>query len=333
MSKSLVGLIALVCLIVLSWAGNARAQGDDLQSPALAGARGCVDTLVDQARKANFDIERHGVDNLILDPSRDNIQALQQSTTKCLDTAFPKAEIVTRPGGGVRSRVWYAAADRQYAWCATPAPTDDVNDVQTFGEEGSMKSWFALGLECAVSDRISDWYDPFKLQPVEAKSAEALPPGPKVSGGRRVPPESASKPGDCADAAVHWASAESIGTVQAYEDHLARFPNCAFATLARVRIAAIEQGNAPPRPLASTPPAQPAPSAKNCPAGQVRDSGGDCVRDREKAPRAATVRSRKPAPARPRAAVENNGTLHALNCSDPAQVVACATKALSTLPH
>jgi hypothetical protein len=147
-----------------------------------------------------------------------------------------------------------------------------------------------------------------------------------------VPPESASKPGDCADAAVHWASAESIGTRQAYEDHLARFPNCAFATLAKVRIAAIEQGNAPlPRPLASTP--QPAPSTKNCPAGQVRDSDGDCVRDREKAPRTATVRSMKPAPARPRAAAENNGAPHALNCSDPAQVVACATKALSTLPH
>jgi hypothetical protein len=334
MSKSLGGLIALVGVVLLSGAGNARAQGDDLQLPALAGARACVDTLVDQARKANFDIERHGIDNLILDPSRDNIQTLQQSTSKCMDSALPKVEVVTRPDGSTKSRVWYAPADGQYAWCATPAPTDD--DVQIFGEEGSMKAWFALRLECAISDRISDWYDPLNLKPAEAKSADTSPPAAKVTDGRRVPLVSASKPGDCADAAVHWASAESIGTRQAYEDHLARFPNCAFATLAKVRIAAIEHGAAPPpRPLASTPPpAEPAPSAKNCPTGQVRDSDGDCVREREKATRSVNPRNpRAAAPARPRAAAENNEAPHALNCSDPAQVVACATKALSTLPH
>jgi hypothetical protein len=42
----------------------------------------------------------------------------------------------------------------------------------------------------------------------------------------------------------HWKAAESIGALSAYEDHLARFPSCAFANLARSRIAAVKEKNA-----------------------------------------------------------------------------------------
>jgi hypothetical protein len=50
----------------------------------------------------------------------------------------------------------------------------------------------------------------------------------------------AAVPGaDCSFAETHWKSAESIGTRAAYEDHLARFPNCAFSTLAAERIEAL----------------------------------------------------------------------------------------------
>jgi uncharacterized caspase-like protein len=52
-----------------------------------------------------------------------------------------------------------------------------------------------------------------------------------------VAPASPSAPADpCATAESHWKSAEAIGTVEAYRDHLARFPQCAFAELAKVRI-------------------------------------------------------------------------------------------------
>ena len=40
----------------------------------------------------------------------------------------------------------------------------------------------------------------------------------------------------CADAAEHWKSTEGVGSAAAFEDHLARFPNCAYAGLARARI-------------------------------------------------------------------------------------------------
>jgi Caspase domain len=43
----------------------------------------------------------------------------------------------------------------------------------------------------------------------------------------------------CAAASDHWKSTEAINTKEAYEDHLARFPTCSFASLARTRIAAL----------------------------------------------------------------------------------------------
>lgn len=46
---------------------------------------------------------------------------------------------------------------------------------------------------------------------------------------------------DCAQAETHWKSAEEIRTIPVYEDHLARFGQCAFATLARARIEALRK--------------------------------------------------------------------------------------------
>lgn len=43
----------------------------------------------------------------------------------------------------------------------------------------------------------------------------------------------------CAAAGLHWRSAEAIGTLAVFEDHLARFPGCPFAGLARARIEAL----------------------------------------------------------------------------------------------
>jgi hypothetical protein len=43
-------------------------------------------------------------------------------------------------------------------------------------------------------------------------------------------------PDACSEAAAHWKSTEAVGTAAAFEDHLARFPSCAYAGLARARI-------------------------------------------------------------------------------------------------
>lgn len=59
----------------------------------------------------------------------------------------------------------------------------------------------------------------------------------------------------CASASEHWKSAEAIGTTAAFEDHLARYPNCAFAGLARARLEALKakQAALPPAPAAVPP--------------------------------------------------------------------------------
>jgi outer membrane protein assembly factor BamD (BamD/ComL family) len=48
-------------------------------------------------------------------------------------------------------------------------------------------------------------------------------------------------PGDeCARAETHWKSAETLNSIEVFEDHLARFPNCEFAVFARAKIKALK---------------------------------------------------------------------------------------------
>ncbi len=76
-----------------------------------------------------------------------------------------------------------------------------------------------------------------------------------VSVALNVPPRPADP---CAAALDHWKSAESIGTVAAFEDHLARFPACAFAGLAKARIDALGRKAATVAPPpAAVPPVSP----------------------------------------------------------------------------
>lgn len=59
-----------------------------------------------------------------------------------------------------------------------------------------------------------------------------------------VAPQAAPKADPCASAEAHWKAADGIGTPGAFEDHLARFPNCSFAGLAKARIDGLKQKTA-----------------------------------------------------------------------------------------
>jgi formylglycine-generating enzyme required for sulfatase activity len=68
-----------------------------------------------------------------------------------------------------------------------------------------------------------------------------------------VAPATPPAPADpCVAASDHWRSAEAINTRGAFEDHLARFPNCAFAGLARARIETLNKVAVAPTPAASS---------------------------------------------------------------------------------
>jgi hypothetical protein len=54
-----------------------------------------------------------------------------------------------------------------------------------------------------------------------------------------MPATTAAPVDPCAAASDHWKSTEAINTKAAYEDHLARFPNCPFASLARAKMVSL----------------------------------------------------------------------------------------------
>ena len=63
----------------------------------------------------------------------------------------------------------------------------------------------------------------------------------------------------CSAAEAHWKAADAIGTVTAYEDHIAKFPRCAFIDLAKSRVDQFKQkaaltspAGAPPGPARRT---------------------------------------------------------------------------------
>jgi formylglycine-generating enzyme required for sulfatase activity len=95
----------------------------------------------------------------------------------------------------------------------------------------------------------------------------------------------------CAAAAEHWRSAETIGTVAAFEDHLARFPNCPFAGLARARVELLKSKMAVvvPPVAPATPPAVTKPIVVAPP---VAPAAGSCGTE----PKTVSIATRKAAP-------------------------------------
>jgi Tfp pilus assembly protein PilF len=86
-----------------------------------------------------------------------------------------------------------------------------------------------LGASAAIPAKI-----PATTVPSSIPGAKAPPNIPSATG---QPPAAA----DCALAETHWKSVEALGVLVGYEDHLARFPNCAFATLAKAKIEALKR--------------------------------------------------------------------------------------------
>lgn len=86
------------------------------------------------------------------------------------------------------------------------------------------------------------YYDELSGSPFYFIPPKAQPPG-----------VSQTTPDQCGSAAEHWRSAEAIGTIAAFEDHIARFPNCAFAGLAKARLEAAKQKSAAISPHAASP--------------------------------------------------------------------------------
>jgi hypothetical protein len=91
---------------------------------------------------------------------------------------------------------------------------------------------------------------------LQRRSPPALEPGPPPPAAQSAPPPPpvVSPAADCQFAETHWKTAEVIKTLAIYQDHLARFPTCAFAGLAKARIEALSKAG-PPRVVVAVNPA------------------------------------------------------------------------------
>jgi hypothetical protein len=72
-------------------------------------------------------------------------------------------------------------------------------------------------------------------KPLPVEAAPAAPAAPAAA------PDTGGAQADCSLAETHWRSAEAIGTLGVYQDHLTRFPNCPFAGLAAARIEGLKK--------------------------------------------------------------------------------------------
>jgi uncharacterized caspase-like protein len=72
-----------------------------------------------------------------------------------------------------------------------------------------------------------------------------------------VTPQAQGAPIDaCSAAEAHWKAADAIGTVTAYEDHVAKFPTCAFINLAKARLDQLKRKTALASPAGAPPGAE-----------------------------------------------------------------------------
>jgi Caspase domain len=97
-------------------------------------------------------------------------------------------------------------------------------------------------------------YGSLSRQSIYLKAADDVKPA-------IVQPQAPMRTDPCGDARTHWQSTETIGTIAAFEDHLARFSGCAFAALASAKLEALKSKKSQVANTSTPPPTAPAPSS------------------------------------------------------------------------
>ena len=161
---------ALTFVIVCFAIASAQAQEDPqknavLSSPYLAKAKACVNNMVSAGKSVGLETDHEGGNVLILDPTSEaKLGEILDSTFKCFDDAFAmkKRKIDRRPDAqeeGTRSWVWYASVAGLYIWCASDGDSEPIK-VGYLGGHGPKKDWYAIVLECSISEKVKGWYTP-----------------------------------------------------------------------------------------------------------------------------------------------------------------------------
>jgi hypothetical protein len=194
---------------------------------------------------------------LVLDACRDN--PFQRTGTRALGNTRGLAD--TKPASGVFTL--YSAGIGQSALDYLEPNDKNPNSVFTrvFVEQLARPGLHIADLAIEVREKVAElartarnasgepephvqtpaYYDQtvggrifLAGRPVGVEPGAAAPAAP-----------AASRADPCAAAEAHWRSVEAVNTIAMYEDHLRRFPGCAFASLAQAKIDALKAVAAP----------------------------------------------------------------------------------------
>jgi hypothetical protein len=136
------------------------AQPAILKAPSVAKARGCLEKLATDAKKAGVYVDRDAGQILALSTKKPELLPLLISMADCLDDAYPSHEVVKHPRTGTSSRIWYDSVDDYYAWCASNSLENNLEQIDVLGGRGPRRDWYGITFSCSVGEKILGFYEP-----------------------------------------------------------------------------------------------------------------------------------------------------------------------------
>lgn len=152
-----------MCLVFAAFAflsaGEASAQiqiPDSVRrSKPLADVRACMNTLIEKAKKANFETEMAGAETFVLHSTRAPLVPLAAEATRCLSAALPRMETRVQRNSNLPHQVWSTEVDGYVIFCALPMGPDAKDYISPLGGSGPKRAWVGLYFNCRIGKEIS----------------------------------------------------------------------------------------------------------------------------------------------------------------------------------
>jgi hypothetical protein len=125
------------------------------KSKPLADLRACINTLIENGKKAGFEAERTGSETFVLHPTREPLVPLASEARKCIAAALPNVEVRKQPRTNLPHRVWSANVEGFHIFCATPEGDNTKDGVSPLGGNGPKRAWQGIYFSCKIGKEIS----------------------------------------------------------------------------------------------------------------------------------------------------------------------------------
>ena len=124
------------------------------KSKALSELLSCVNTLVQNGKKANLEAERTGAEVFVVHPTREPLVPLAAEATSCIARVLTKTDIRKHKTTGLPHRVWWLEAEGDIISCVTPAGENSRDNVSPLGGNGPKRAWQGIYIRCVVGKEV-----------------------------------------------------------------------------------------------------------------------------------------------------------------------------------